>query len=85
MQATGVRQDNAKADLADTGVSRRAVLAGFVTVASARKAGADPDPYRQVEMAMEALVASMRAIHGGEWSMRINHEQGYAQVSRDFS
>jgi hypothetical protein len=56
-------------------VNRRAVFSGLVAAAIIPKAEAAMSPAEQVESDAKALAASMRALHGGEWDVRIDHAQ----------
>lgn len=73
-----------RADKADgtSGFSRRSVFAGLFAAAAIGKAEASPDPHKKVESDAAALAASMRALHGGEWRVMVDHELRYAAVSR---
>lgn len=66
-------------------VSRRSVVAGLFASAAASPTIAETsiDPHERVRLAADELAASMKALHGGEWSTRISHKHGYAKVSRD--
>jgi uncharacterized protein (DUF2141 family) len=68
----------------DPRLSRRAVVAGLFAASAATPSAADvADPRDRVRRAADALAASMKALHGGQWSVRISHDHGYAAVSRD--
>jgi hypothetical protein len=75
------------AESSGAGVSRRSVVAGLFAGAVIIPAVAESavDPYERVRLDAEALAASMKALHGGEWSVRANHDRCYVAVSRDFS
>lgn len=76
--------DTAKSAGAASGVSRRAVFSGlFVTVAVPVLARGEPDLHDAVRLNAEALAASMKALHGREWNVRIDHEQRVVLVMAD--
>jgi hypothetical protein len=56
-------------------VSRRAVFSGLIAATIIPKAEAAVSPAEQVESAARVLAASMKALHGGEWDVRIDHAQ----------
>lgn len=42
-----------------------------------------PNPFRQIERNAAALAASLMAIHGGRWSVDIDHDDCFVLVSRE--
>jgi hypothetical protein len=84
MRATGgLEQENRKHLKTEEGVSRRTVVAGLLAAVAASTAEATAKPDEEVARAAAALAASMKALHGGEWSVRVSHRHGYITVSRD--
>lgn len=67
----------------NVGVSRRALVAGLLALPAIAPAQAAIDPYERVKRDADALAASMQALHGGTWGIRINHDRAYAAVTRD--
>ncbi|MDK4720883.1 hypothetical protein PH552_16180 [Rhizobium sp. CNPSo 3968] len=43
------------------------------------------DSAERVQVSAEALVEALRAMHGGSWSININHQLGFAAVSKDLA
>lgn len=64
------------------GVSRRAVLGGVLASASVVNVEAGEGPVERVRKDAERLAASMQAIHGGEWKIRIDHHACLVIVAR---
>ncbi|MHC2298204.1 hypothetical protein [Rhizobium mongolense] len=45
----------------------------------------EADPADRVRIDAEALADSLKALHGGSWSIQISHETGFVAVSKDFA
>jgi hypothetical protein len=78
---------NKDAENSSVGVTRRSIFAGLFAGAVIGPVAAEAavDPYERVRQDAEALAASMKAMHGGEWTVRVSHERRYVAVSRDLS
>lgn len=59
---------------AGVGVSRRAVVAGLFALPALDAAQAAIDPHERVRRDADALAASMRALHGRECRVCVDHQ-----------
>jgi uncharacterized protein YebE (UPF0316 family) len=77
--------------MGDFSIDRRSLLKGIGTVAavaaasSAAAAREIEDPLKRVDQAAQLLASCLKDLHGGSWSVQINHETMFVAVSRDFS
>ncbi len=69
----------------DGKVDRRAVFGGLIAAAAFGSGTASSNPYRDVNVAAEALASSMQVAHGGTWVVHVDHEVGVVAVFRDCS
>ncbi|WP_131815369.1 hypothetical protein [Rhizobium altiplani] len=77
--------------MGDFSVDRRSLLKGMGTMVAVAAAGNAvaareiDDPLKRVDQAAQLLANCLEDLHGGSWSVQINHETMFVAVSRDFS
>lgn len=65
---------------AQQGVTRRVVFGALAGMSGIGPLPAVGNPKEQMAQALQATVAAMTEIHGGEWSTHVDHESGFILV-----